>query len=174
MIETERLLLRGWTDGDRAPFHGMCSDPRVMAFLGPLQSRAESDAAIDRQRGLQADLGHCFWAVERRTDGRFLGFCGLKPGAAETPIEGEIEIGWRLAFEYWGQGYAREAAAASLAWGWAQLPVDRIAAITVEANARSWSLMERLGMQRAAEDDFDHPAAIPELRCHRTYRIARP
>ncbi|WP_010544581.1 GNAT family N-acetyltransferase [Sphingomonas elodea] len=173
MIETERLVLRGWRDADRAPFHAMCSDPRVMAFIGPLQTRAETDAAIDRQFGWQSDLGHCFWAIERRDDAHFLGFCGLKPGAAGTPIEGEIEIGWRLGFEHWGRGYAREAAAASLAWGWAHLAADSIAAITVEENARSWGLMERLGMHRVEGGDFDHPAAIPELRRHRSYRIAR-
>ncbi|WP_333571986.1 GNAT family N-acetyltransferase [Sphingomonas sp.] len=174
MIETERLLLRGWTDADRAPFHAMCTDPAVMAFIGPLQSRAESDAGIDRQLGLLAQHGHCFWAVERREDGRFLGFCGLKPGAAGTPIEGEVEIGWRLAATYWGQGYAQEAARASLAWAWQQLDVPAVAAIVAEGNARSWGLMERLGMQRAVGGDFDHPAAIPALRRHRSYRIARP
>ncbi|WP_084581019.1 GNAT family N-acetyltransferase [Sphingomonas azotifigens] len=174
MIETERLLLRGWTDADRAPFHAMANDPRVMAYIGPLQSRAESDAGIDRQRAFQAGHGHCFWALERREDGAFLGFCGLKPGAAGTPIAGDIEIGWRLATEHWGQGYAREAAAASLAWGWQHLAASSIAAITVEANARSWGLMERLGMQRVPDGDFDHPTAIPALRRHRTYRIHRP
>ncbi|WP_066717802.1 GNAT family N-acetyltransferase [Sphingomonas pituitosa] len=174
MIETERLLLRGWTDADRAPFHGMCNDAAVMAFIGPPQSRAESDAAIDRQLGFLAHQGHCFWAIERREDGLFLGFCGLKPGAAGTPIEGEIEIGWRLAAAHWGQGYAQEAARASLAWGWQHLTVPGIAAIVAEGNARSWGLMERLGMQRAIDGDFDHAAAIPALRRHRTYRISRP
>lgn len=173
MIETERLILRGWRDSDRAPFHAMSQDERVMATLGPLLWRDESDALIDRlQRILDAN-GFTFWALERKADGAFLGFCGLKPGAEETPIEGEIEIGWRLAHEYWGQGYAREAAQASLDWGWANLDVASIAAITSVDNARSWGLMERLGMARAPQDDFDHPKAIERLRPHITYRIAR-
>lgn len=174
MIETARLILRGWREKDRVPFHAMGRDPRVMASLGPLLSRAESDAAIDRQLGLQESHGHCFWAIERRDDGAFLGFCGLKPGAAETPIEGEIEIGWRLAAAEWGRGYAREAAQASLDWGWAQLDMSTIAAITTPGNVRSWGLMERLGMVRAAQDDFDHPRAAEALRAHITYRIAGP
>ncbi|AJP71529.1 GNAT family N-acetyltransferase [Sphingomonas hengshuiensis] len=174
MIAIDRLLLRRWEDRDRAPFHAMCVDPEVMAHLGPPLSRAESDAAIDRQNGLYDSIGHCFWAVERRDDGAFLGFCGLKPGAEATPIEGEIEIGWRLARAHWGRGYAREAAQASLAWGWANLDVPRIAAITTPGNTRSWGLMERIGMVRAPHDDFDHPAAIAALRAHITYRIARP
>ncbi len=174
MIETERLILRRWSDSDRPAFHAMCTDPRVMAFLGPEQTRAETDAAIDRQNGFLDKHGYCFWAVERREDGAFIGFCGLKPGAEDTPIEGEIEIGWRLAHAYWGKGYAREAAQASLDWGWANTDAPAIAAITTTNNVRSWGLMERLGMARAPDDDFDHPKAVERLRPHITYRIARP
>jgi RimJ/RimL family protein N-acetyltransferase len=173
MIETGRLILRGWEDRDRAPFHAMGQDERVMATLGPLLWRDETDALIDRMQRVLDEEGYTFWAVERREDGAFLGFCGLKPGAEETPIEGEVEIGWRLAFEHWGKGYAREAAQASLDWAWAN-HIDSVAAITSAGNARSWGLMERLGMVRAPEDDFGHPKAIDRLRAHITYRIARP
>jgi hypothetical protein len=86
MIETERLILRAWRDADRAPFHAMGTDPQVMEHLGPLQTRAETDAAVDRQNGTIATLEHGFWAIERRDDGAFLGFCGLKPGPEGTPI----------------------------------------------------------------------------------------
>jgi RimJ/RimL family protein N-acetyltransferase len=174
MIETERLILRGWRDSDRAPFHAMSQDERVMATLGPLLWRDESDALIDRIQRILDTHGFTFWAIERRSDGAFLGFCGLKPGAEETPIHGEIEIGWRLAHEHWGQSYAREAAQASLDWGWANLEVPSIAAITSVDNVRSWGLMERLGMVRAPGEDFDHPKAIERLRPHITYRIVRP
>ena len=127
MIETDRLLLRRWTDADRPIFHAHCSDPEVMEFLGPLQTREETDAALDRQNLYLDSHGFCFWAVERRSDGALLGFCGLKPGAPDTPIADDVEIGWRFGRAYWGQGYAREAAAASLTWGWANLPAPRIA-----------------------------------------------
>jgi RimJ/RimL family protein N-acetyltransferase len=176
MIETERLILRAWKGSDVAPFHAMGNDPQVMEFLGPFLSRADAESAAERQNGNLAALGHCFWAVERREDGAFMGFCGVKPGPAETPIEGEIEIGWRLARPYWGKGYAREAAEASLDWVWANLDVDSVSAITVPGNRRSWGLMERLGMVRAPDDDFDHPN-VPvgnPIRRHITYRIARP
>ncbi|WP_448501059.1 GNAT family N-acetyltransferase [Sphingomonas sp.] len=176
MIETERLILRGWRDDDRMPFAAICRDPRVMTYLGPPQSDAEVRAAINRQRASQARAGHCFWAMERRKDGCFIGFCGLQAGAGNTPIAGEIEIGWRLAHPAWGMGYAREAAQASLDWGWRHLPVDAIVAITVPGNRRSWGLMERLGMQRAIGEDFDHPALPPDshLRRHIVYRAMRP
>ncbi len=71
---------------------------------------------MTRQNGLQSAHGYCFWIVERREDGAMLGFCGLKPGPADTPIEGRVEIGWRLRADAWGKGYAREAAQASLDW----------------------------------------------------------
>lgn len=175
MIDTGRLVLRGWTDADKAPFHAMCNDPAVMEYLGPPLSHDDVDAAAARQNALLADAGYCFWAIERKADGAFLGFCGLKPGAVGTPIEGRIEIGWRLATEYWGKGYAREAAAASLSWGWANIDIDNIWAITVLANSRSWGLMERLGMTRRLELDFDHPHPGLEdrLKRHLTYTIQR-
>jgi len=173
MIQTERLILRGWEDRDRAPFHAMGQDERVMETLGPLLWRDEADALIDRMRAIEDANGFTFWAIERREDGAFIGFCGLKPGAEDTPIQGEVEIGWRLAFEHWGRGYAREAAQASLDWAWANA-IDSVAAITTPGNVRSWGLMERLGMIRAPEHDFDHPKAIDRLRSHWTYRIRRP
>ena len=147
-----------------------------MATLGPLMSREECASGMARLEGIREAHGYTFWAVERREDQAFLGFCGVKPGPEGTPIEGETEIGWRLAAQYWGQGYAREAAAASLEWVWAKLDVPLVSAITTPGNIRSWGLMERLGMTRARVDDFDHPnlAIGDRLRAHITYRIKRP
>ena len=176
MIETERLLVRPWQDSDRALFAAMGQDEAVRRFLGPPQSRAESDALVDRITQTQAHLGYCLWAIERRADAAFLGFCGLNPAPAGTPIEGRIEIGWRLAHAYWGHGYAREAALASLDWAWANLAVEAIFAMTVPANTASWGLMERLGMHRLHDLDFDHPA-VPDgssLKGHIVYGIDRP
>ena len=171
MIETARLLLRPWRDVDREPMHRMGRDPKVMEFLGPLQSRAQSDMFIDRMIALQEQNGHCFWALERQQDSALLGLCGLKHGPPDTPIANCVEIGWRLRSDAWGAGYAREAAEASIAWGWANLACDAIHAITTVANVRSRALMERLGMKRRPDMDFDHPAvpADSPLRPHVTY-----
>jgi len=175
MIETERLILRGWMESDKLPFHAMCNDPAVMEYLGPVMNVTEIDAAIDRQNGLLDALGHCFWAIERTADRRFLGFCGIKPGPLGTPIEGRMEIGWRLAAEHWGRGYAREAAEACLDWAWQRDAIDGVWAITVEGNRRSWRLMERLGMVRRPDYDFVHPqpGLADWLRPHITYSIGR-
>jgi RimJ/RimL family protein N-acetyltransferase len=174
-LETERLILREWRETDIAPLARMNRDREVMEFIGPLQSGEEAARMVANLRALQADYGHCYWALERRRDGAMIGFCGLDPGFV-GPVKGEVEIGWRLAREAWGQGFAREAAQASLAWGFAELPRDRIWAKTVPANTRSWGLMRRLGMSYVEGGDFDHPALAEgdPLRRHVLYRIARP
>lgn len=176
MIETERLTLRAWRRGDRAAYHAIKSDPRVMATLGPLPSRGESDRMLDRLTRAERAHGFTFWAVERRSDATLLGYAGLLPTPDGTPVQGEVEIGWGLGSAHWGRGYAREAAAAVLGWAWTHTRARRIVAITTPGNARSWGLMQRLGMRRDWGADFDHPAleADDPLRRHVTYRIARP
>jgi len=171
-LKTERLVLREWHEVDAVPFHAMCNDPRVMEFLGPAMSREDIDAALERQRGFQRDHGYCFWALERRLDGAFLGFCGIKPGKEKTPLHGRPEIGWRLAHHAWGQGLAREAAKATLDWGFGPAGLGEIFAMTVPGNVRSWGLMERLGMVRHPQMDFDHAdfAQGHPLRPHIVYR----
>jgi RimJ/RimL family protein N-acetyltransferase len=174
-IETERLILREWHESDIAPLLAICRDPQVMEFLGPLETEEGIRSAIARQQAYQANLGHCYWAIERKVDSETLGFCGIQPEPPGTPIVGLPDIGWRLGRSYWGQGYAREAAQASLDWGFTHLPDDAIWAITVPANTRSWGLMERLGMERQHDMDFDHPnvAEGSPLKRHITYRIKR-
>ena len=176
MIETERLIMRPWEDRDRAVLRAQCDDPEVMRFLLPVLDDAAFETMLGRLAGWMTDHGFTFWILERREDGAVMGMCGLKPGAPDTPIENMVEIGWRLGSDYWGQGYAREAAQASLDWAWANLDAPEIVAITVQANRASWGLMERLGMTRDVGGDFDHPL-VPEgdpLRRHILYRIARP
>jgi RimJ/RimL family protein N-acetyltransferase len=177
VIETERLLLRHWRDIDRTPFAGMSADPEVMRHLDGVLDADAANAVIDRQQALIDRHGHGFWAMERREDGALLGFCGLRLGGhPDTPVGQELEIGWRLRRDAWGQGYAREAAAASIVWGWANLPHGRIAAWTVLQNTASWGLMLRLGMVHRPELDFNHPlfTADHPLSRHRVYTIDRP
>ncbi|GAA0663909.1 RimJ/RimL family protein N-acetyltransferase [Sphingomonas insulae] len=176
MIETERLILRGWREDDRALFHRLGNDPWTMRYLGPLRSQDDDDQAFDRQRGFLASHKTCAWLVERKADGAPLGVCGAKPAPAGLPIAGEMEILWRFAAEHQRQGYALEAARASLSHVWAATMAPRVVAITVNANVASWTLMERLGMVRVRGGDFDHPF-VPDdspLKRHVLYRIARP
>jgi RimJ/RimL family protein N-acetyltransferase len=174
-IVTERLILAQWTPAYRDAATVMNADPYVMRhFLAPL-TRAETDAQVDRQEAALREKGFCFWAIVRRSDGRFLGLCGLKDGAPDTPIEGELEIGWRFDQHGWGQGYATEAARAAMAHGFTDPAVKRICAITTLANRESWRVMERLGMTRDLDKDFDHPmmpVGHPN-RPHITHSITR-
>ncbi len=150
----------------------MSQNAEVTEFL-PVRTREEADDAVDRMMACQEAYGHCFWAVERKADGAFIGTCGIVP--PRDPFT-EYEIGWRLGRSVWGQGYAREGAEATLAWAWSHVPADTIIAVTVPGNTRSWGLMERLGMTRHADEDFDHPDLDEDdpLRPHIFYRIRRP
>lgn len=174
MIETERLLLRGWRDADVEPYMHALNTPAVRRHLGPLQSRDEVVAAVRRMQALEAERGFCFWIAERRSDGLLLGFCGLKlVNAAGTDLTGTHEIGWQLREEVWGQGYAREAATAALDFAFDRLTAPEVVAFTVAGNTASWGLMQRLGMTRRADLDYHDPAYGPELNPTIVYRIAR-
>ncbi len=160
MIETERLVLRDWREDDLDDFHRLGSDPQVMATLGPVMSREQSAALIADLQERAGRFGHTFWAVERKADGRVIGFTGLVR-ANVAPVAGELEIGWRLAADCWGGGYATEAARASLAWAREHRPGERIIAMTAIHNHPSRKVMERLGMTYRPELDFDHPRVAP-------------
>ena len=173
-LETDRLALRSWQRDDAAAFHAINSDPEVMATLGPVMSLDEVAALIVRMQGVEAEHGHCFWAMERRDDGRLIGWCGAIVGST-GPIAGKREIGWRMARDCWGQGLVSEAARATIAWLFANRADESLWAITTPENRRSRAVMERLGMACRPELDFDHPrlAADDPLLCHVTYELRR-
>ncbi len=170
-----RLILREWRESDVDDLYKLCSDPRVMEFLGPPQSEEDIKDVIERQQRYQAKHGHCFWAIELRHSRQMIGFCGIQPGPSDTPIDGVPEIGWRLAHDHWGFGYARESAQAALNYFWSHIANSPVWAVTVHNNTRSWGLMERLGMQRHHDLDFDHPFVSDDspLKQHVTYSIGR-
>lgn len=175
-IVTARLRLRQWTDADRAPFAAMGNDPRVMAHFPALLTRAESDRQVDRQIQAIASTGLGFWAVETLASNRFIGFTGIQPVTVSSPIHGEFEIGWRLGRNDWGMGFALEAARAALHVAFVERGLPSVVAMTVERNTRSWGLMERLGMTRRPDLDFEHPDLVKDhpLRPHIVYAIEAP
>ena len=159
MIETARLLLRDWREEDIQPFIHHTNTPAVMRWLGGVQTEEALERSIrERMMRWQAERGFTFWVVERQADGALLGFCGLKlADTPDTPIEGMVEVGWRLREDAWGQGFAREAAIASIDHAFETLGADRVVAITFPGNAPSWGLMERLGMTSRPELGYDDP-----------------
>ncbi len=160
-IETARLTLRPWTEKDREPFAEMSADPAVMRYLLPLRGREETDGWIDRQMAHLARHGFCFWALEAKEGGAFIGAVGLLRIGYEAHFTPAVEVGWRVSRPFWGRGYAPEAAAASIRFGFEVLGLLEIVANTVVQNTSSQRVMEKLGMSRDAKDDFDHPK-IPD------------
>jgi len=177
LLRTPRLVLRRWREEDRELFHRINSDAQVMEFFPRRRTREQSDELMD---GFNADIdanGFGLTAVELAETGKPAGFCGLTPVKME-PIfaAGTVEVGWRLAPEFWGKGIASEAAAAWLDFGFDRLELPEIVAFAVPGNARSIAVMRRLGMRPATARNFDHPRIpddTPHLKPHVVYEIAR-
>ncbi len=173
MLTTSRLILREWRDEDLPAFAAMNSDPRVMEFLPKRLDRGESDALAAAIRDNCESRGFGMWAVEIAGGAAFIGFVGLSVPRFEAHFTPCVEIGWRLAFEFWNCGYATEAARAAACFAFDALRLELIVSFTVPNNQRSRRVMERLGMTHDPAEDFDHPAlpANHALRRHVLYRL---
>jgi ribosomal-protein-alanine N-acetyltransferase len=174
-LRTDRLILRRWQEADRAPFAALNASPEVMEHFERTLTPAESDAFIDELEQEFDERGWALWAMESRETGALLGFTGLKPYDATPgmPFTPTVEVGWRMAREAWGFGYATEAARAAVDYGFTTLELPEIVSMTATANERSVRVMERIGMTRDPADDFDHPAVDRghPLERHVLYRL---
>ena len=174
-IETDRLILRRWQSSDVEPFVNLNADPRVMQFFPTTLTRVETEAMISSVEEKFSQHGFGLWAAELKATAAFIGFIGLDVPGYPLPFSPCVEIGWRLAFDYWGKGYAQEGARAALAFGFDRLHLEEIVSFTTANNLRSRQVMERIGMTYDARGDFDHPK-LPELhplRRHVLYRKVR-
>ncbi len=176
-IRTDRLILRNWEERDRELFHRINSEDRVMEFFPFRRDRRQADAKMGELRETIDRDGYGFAAAEIAATGQCIGFVGIT-GTDYLPFlpAGTIEIGWRLAPEFWGKGYVTEASEAWLAFGFETLGVDEIVSFAVEENHRSTAVMKRLGMRPDPGADFDHPAvpdSHPHLKRHVMYRLSR-
>jgi RimJ/RimL family protein N-acetyltransferase len=172
-LRTARLVLRPWRASDLAPFASLNADPRVSEHLpGPLAGE-QSDALAARIGDHFARHGFGLWALEVPGVAPFVGFAGLAVPTFDAPFTPCVEVGWRLAAEHWGRGYATEAAREAVRFGFERLALDEIVSFTVPANRRSRAVMARLGMARDPGGDFDHPRLPPghPLRRHVLYRL---
>jgi RimJ/RimL family protein N-acetyltransferase len=174
-IRTDRLLLRPWRTEDLPAFAAMNADPKVMEHFPAALSKEESESAMARIVSHFATHGFGFWAVEVPGRAPFIGFIGLSIPRFVAHFTPCVEIGWRLAQEHWGRGYATEGARAALLDGFNRLDLDQIVSFSVPTNLRSRRVMEKLGMHTAPDDDFDHPLvpARHRLRRHLLYRLSR-
>lgn len=174
MIQTERLRLRPWRESDREPFARLNADPHVMRYFPAPLSPPESDTMADLIEAQMAARGFTLYAAELRETGAFIGFIGLSVPSFEAHFTPCVEIGWRLAADWWNRGLATEGARAVLRHGFDALRLDEVVAMTAAVNLPSRRVMEKLGMTYDAADDFDHPRISPghPLRPHVLYRAA--
>lgn len=173
MLRTDRLLLRSWRPDDRQAFARMNADPEVMEFFVAPLTREESDAFVDRIEAGFAEHGFGVWAVEEISTGAFIGFTGLLHQTFEAAFTPAFEIGYRFARPAWGQGYATEAAREAVRFAFERAGLVEIVSMTAVGNVRSRAVMNKLGMTRDPDDDFDHPR-VPDghpLKRHVLYRM---
>ena len=175
VLNTSRLCLRSWRSGDLPAFAVLNADPKVMEFFPKSLDRAESNAAAARIGEHFHRHGFGLWAIEVSDVADFIGFVGLSVPQFEAHFTPCVEIGWRLAHEHWGRGYAIEAAQAAVDFAFRELRLPEVVSFTVPLNRRSRRVMERLEMTHSPADDFEHPhiQAGHPLRRHVLYRLAR-
>ena len=173
VIETKRLILRTWENKDINDYYLINQDPKVVEFLLKTSSIEQAKEFIENMNHQFHTYGYTLFAVEEKKSAKLIGFTGLnapKWSAHFTPC---VEIGWRLSSKFWGNGYATEAAKAVLDYGFKKCALKEILAWTVPANLRSIRVMEKIGMERDIDSDFNHPD-VPEgheLLKHILYRI---
>ncbi len=166
-IQTHRLLLRQWHDEDLPQLIELNRDPKVMEFIGPLLTEDHTKAMMERSRESWKKRGYGRFAVEISESATTIGFIGLALTRIETHFAPAVEIGWRLATESWGSGYATEGALAVKDYALAELGLTEIVSFTSEVNLRSRRVMEKIGLRRNPTDDFDHPSISEGNPLHR-------
>jgi RimJ/RimL family protein N-acetyltransferase len=172
-LETPRLRLRAWRDDDIDPWVALSADPRVMEYFPSTYTRAQSEASAARMRiALERD-GYGWWPIEVKGGAAFAGVIVLQQIPFEAHFTPAMEVGWWLAYDQWGHGYATEGARAALDYAFGELHREEIVAITTPVNVRSQRVMQRLGMTRDPKDDFENPFYEPgvPLRTHVLYRL---
>jgi RimJ/RimL family protein N-acetyltransferase len=160
-VETERLLLRAWSETDVEPYARMLADLQVMHYMGfglaatakhlaaaamPREARKQARRAIAFYTSHWAEHGLGHWAVEERASGLLIGRIGLFRHLDWTADSSNVEVGWLLARSAWDRGFATEGGTASLAFAFERLRVERVVSITRPGNVRSERVMQRLGL----------------------------
>lgn len=172
-IETERLILREWQASDHAPFARINADPLIMEYFPRLLDETDTEKLIERFQKHFKKYGYGFYAVELKQTHEFIGFVGINHVGNDMPFAPAVEIAWRLDYEYWGQGYATEAALAVLKRAFIDIGLKEVVAYSVFDNTRATHVIEKLGMKRDLKADFSYPK-LPDdhpMSRHVLYRL---
>ena len=170
-LESQRLILRPWQESDRSPFYQLNADPVVMRYFPKSLSRMESDQLLDKFQALIEQQGWGFWAVELKAEQCLIGMTGLHHQPDQFHFSPCTEMGWRFAKDFWGHGYATEAAQLALKFAFQTLKLNEVVAFTASINHPSQAVMQRLGMHY--QHEFLHPALSADsiLQKHVLYAI---
>lgn len=172
-LQTPRLILRQWQDSDTAPFIQMCADDKVMRYFLKKLNAEEAIAFMNRLKSTIATRGWGLFAVELKVTGEFIGFIGLHQHLEHYDFAPCIEIGWRLAKQYWHNGYATEGAKAVLDYAFRELQLENVVSFTTVLNIPSEKVMQKIGLSQVKT--FAHPLVPPDhpLLMHVLYQIDR-
>ena len=175
ILETDRLILRTWSDDDLQPMLAINQDPKVMEYFPGLQDLETTKNFITKVNDHFNKYGYSLYACERKDTNEFIGFIGLLIADFKAHFTPAIEIGWRLSSKHWGQGFATEGAKAALDYAFRELKISEIVSFTTAGNAKSIRVMEKIGLQHNVNDAFDHPKLddTSPLKRHVLYRLSR-
>tara|TARA_B100001564_G_scaffold357218_1_gene372999 strand:+ start:1546 stop:2091 length:546 start_codon:yes stop_codon:yes gene_type:complete len=174
IIQTKRLILRKWREEDFLPFAALNACPHVCKYLAKTLTQQESNDLAQRIISHFDKHGFGLYAAERKDTHQFIGFTGLSIPNFEAHFMPAIEIGWRLSYTNWGQGFATEAAKAVSDYAFDALELNEIVSFTTKNNTASRRVMEKIGMTHKQEDNFDHPSLHKNhpLKEHVLYRLS--
>lgn len=173
LLTTQRLGLRAFLPDDLDAFALMNADPRVMEHFPATLNREESESLMNRINQRLDEFGFTFWAAELLSTQELIGFIGIVRTSMEADFAPCVEIGWRLAPQFWGKGLATEGAKESLRFAFEEQALPEVYSFTPNSNHRSYKVMERLGMK--PKGTFDHPVvpADHRLNPHLLYHISQ-
>lgn len=168
ILETERLVLRNWIESDVDCYMILSHDVGYNCFSRPghflVRTASEAEAKIRDRMNLFRERRLGKFPMFLKDTGEFIGTCGLAP--FQLAGQTEVEMGYRLCLEYWGQGYATEAAAAALRYGFADLGLKQIMAFALPQNVASLHVLDKLGARYL--HDFIYAGLT-----HRLYQLPR-
>ncbi len=174
IAETQRLILRTIDETDAAEQYRVLNTLAVMARLGGPKELHEIEAKHAKSMQWYAQRGFSFLMLIEKEGGELVGHAGIK--LVDNPLaknQGDHEIGWLICEDRWRRGYAEEAVRAVLEWAFNRVDAPHVVALTSEANVPSWKLMQKLGMVRREDLDFDDPDYPPEDRTTILYSLTK-
>lgn len=173
--ETKRLILREWQDCDFGPFSALNQDHDVMEYLSHTYSNEDNIEVAAIMQDIFNANGFGFYTARLKDTGEYVGCIGLHIPHFEAHFMPCVEVAWRVAKKFWGQGLAVEGAKKSLEIGFTEFGLNEIVTFASKINTKSIRVMQKLGMTHDPLENFNHPDFAPEdpLYPHVLYRMPR-